>query len=138
MTSALRMSLGPLFSALMLASPAAAGRHPRNVAAQTPDDRAECLRLASRDEVLAGALLSGSLGPPGKGRELGSGRLSGTDSFSENALWDLVGVPPSLPLSWEEAILLVLRPAHAATVSPVQPRVRQQSCVVIAEVDLSL
>src|SRR5712664_4495551 len=77
MTSALRMSLGPLFSALMLASPAAAGRHPRNVAAQTPDDRAECLRLASRDEVLAGAILSGSLGPPGDDREFGSVGLSG-------------------------------------------------------------
>src|SRR5476651_910167 len=74
MTSALHMSLVPLFSALLLASPAAAGRHPRNVAAQKPDDAGECLRLAERDGV-ANAL--GSLGPASEDRELGSVRFSG-------------------------------------------------------------
>jgi len=138
MTSALRMSLGPLFSALMLASPAAAGRHPRTVAVQTPDDRAECLRLASRDEVLAGALLSGSLGPPAKDRKLGSVRLSGARSFSADALWDVVGGPPSLPLSTEEAIALVARLAQTGLFSAVEPRVRTVPGKEMAELDIAL
>ena len=138
MTSALRMSLGPLFSALMLASPAAAGRHPRNVAAQTPDDRAECLRLASRDEVLAGALLSGSLGPPGDDREFGSVGLSGAGSFPNDALWDLVGGPPSLPLSREEAIALVARLAQTGLFSAVEPRIRTLPGKERAELEIAL
>src|SRR5438128_4062017 len=124
MTSALRTYLVPLFSALMFASPAAAGRHPRNVAAQRPNDSGECLRLASRDEVLAGALRSGLFGPGSKDRELGSVRLSGADSFSDDILWDLVGGPPSLPLSWEEAIALVARLAQTGLFSAVEPRIR--------------
>jgi hypothetical protein len=86
MTSALRMSLGPLFSALILASPAAAGRHPQRVVAQRPADAGECLGLASRDEVVAGALRSLLLAPAGRDREIGAVRLSGVGSFAEEAL----------------------------------------------------
>src|SRR6266852_5222725 len=138
MPSALRMPLGLLFSALMLASPAASGRHPRNVAAQTPDDPGECQRLASRDEVLAGALLSGSLGPPAKDRKLGSVRLSGARSFSAAALWDVVGGPPSLPLSREEAIALVARLAQTGLFSAVEPRIRTLPGEEMAELDIAL
>src|SRR2546421_4383237 len=101
MTSGLRMHLVPLFSALMFASPAAMGRHPRNVAAQKPDDSGECLRLASRDEVLADSFRSGLVGPARRDREFDSVRLSGATSFPEDALWDLVGGTPSFPLSRE-------------------------------------
>ncbi len=138
MPSALRMPLGLLFSALMLASPAASGRHPRNVAAQTPDDPGECQRLASRDEVLAGALLSGSLGPPGDDRRLHSVRLSGARSFSAAALWDVVGGPPSLPLSREEAIALVARLAQTGLFSAVEPRIRTLPGEEMAELDIAL
>jgi len=138
MTSTLRTPLAPLFSALMFASPAAAGRHPRIIAAQKPDDPGECLRLASRDEVLAGALLSGSLGPPGENRELGSVRLSGAVSFPDDDLWDLVGGRLSLPLSREEAIALIARLAQTGLFSGVEPRVRTLPGEEIAELDIAL
>ena len=67
MMSALRLILIPLFFALMLSSPAAAARNLRH---ERPDDSGECLRLASRDEVLAGALRSGLLGRTSNDREL--------------------------------------------------------------------
>ena len=138
MTSALRLSLGPLFSALMLASPAAAGRQPRSVAARTPDHRDECLRLASRDEVLAGALLSGSLGSPGPDRKFGAVRLLGARSFSADALWDVVGGPPSGPLSTEEAIALVARLAQTGLFSAVEPRVRTLPGKEMPELEIAL
>jgi hypothetical protein len=138
MTSMLRTPLVPLFSALMFASPAAAGGHPRIVAAQKPDDPGECLRLASRDEVLAGALLSGSLGPPGENREFASVRLSGAGSFPDDDLWDLVGGPPSFPLSKEEAIALVARLAQTGLFSGVEARIRTLPGEETAELDIAL
>src|SRR5258708_25497168 len=81
MTLALRLPLVLVFFALLLASPAAFGRHSRKVAAQKPDDSGECLRLPSRGEVLAGALLSGSLGPAGQGRQPPPGALFWAQTF---------------------------------------------------------
>jgi len=138
MTSALRMSLGPLFSALMLASPAAAGRHPRNVAEHRPDDPGECLRLASRDDVVTGVLRSGLLGPGSQDREIGSVSLSGAASFPDDALWDLVGGMPALALSREEAIALVARFAQTGLFSAVEPRIRTLPGKDMAELDIAL
>ena len=138
MTSTLRVLLGPLFSALVLASPAAASRHPRNVARQGPDDPGDCQRLASRNEVLAGALRSGWLGPASKDRELGSVRLSGAGSFPDDELWDLVGGSPSLPLSREAAIALVARLAQTGLFSAVEPRIRPLPGEEMAELDIAL
>ncbi len=136
MTPALRMPLLLLFFALMLASPAAFGRRSRHVAAQKPDDSGECLRLASRDEVLAGALLSGSLGAEGK--EFGSVRLSGERSFPDDALWDLIGGPPSVPLSREKAISLLARLAQTGLFAAVEPRSRTLPGEEKAELEIAL
>jgi hypothetical protein len=87
----------------LLASPAAASR-------RDPD---ECLRLASRNEVLKGAIRSGSLA---------SVHLSGAGSVSDDAIWNLVGGPPSLPLSKQEAIALVARLAQTGLFSAVEIR----------------
>ncbi len=136
MTHALRMILIPLFSALTLASPAAAGRNARKVAAQRPDDPGECLRLASRGEIVAGALLSGSLGPTRK--EIGFARISGARSFAEDDLWDLVGGPPSFPLSREDAIALIARLAQTGLFSAVAPRLRTPAGEELPELDIAV
>ncbi len=138
MTSALRMTLLPLFSALVLASPAAAGRHPRKLAARTQDDPAECLRIASRDEVLARALRSGPLGPASKERELGSVRFSGVIPVSDDALWEILGGPPLLPISREEAIALLARLAQTGLFSAIEPQVRALPGEQKAELDIAL
>ncbi len=138
MMSALRVPLGPLFSALILASPAAAARHPRHVAAQRSGDAGDCLRLASRDEVLAGALLSGALGSASKDRELRPVRLSGAHSIPDGALWELVGGPPSLPLSKEEAIALVTRLAQTGLFSAVEPRINALPGAETKELEIAL
>ena len=120
MTSTLQLPLLCMFSALMLASPAAATRHPRHVARQEPDDAADCLRLASRDAVLAGALLTGSLGADSQ--EFGALRLSGARSFPDDALWNLIGGPPSIPLTRQKATALLARLAQTGLFSAVEPR----------------
>ncbi len=122
-----------LFFGLMLASPAAAGGHSRKVA-ERPDDTAECLRLASRDEVLAGALRWGSPWD----RAIGPVRFSGTCSFSDDALWELVGGKPSRPLSREEAIALIARLAQTGLFSAVEPRIRTLPGEEMAELDIAL
>ena len=137
MTSALRILI-PLFIALMLTSPAAAARHLRHEAAQKPDDAGECLRLASRDEVLAGALRSGLLGRASGDRELDSVRLSGPASLPDDDLWDLVGGSPSLPLSREEAIALAARLAQTGLFSAVEPRIHSLPGEEMAELDIAL
>src|SRR3954471_24593433 len=77
-----------LLCAVLLASPAAAAKRSHKPAIHDEDEQADCLRLASRDEVLAGTLLSGSLG---NDREFASIRFTGARSFPDDALWDLVG-----------------------------------------------
>src|SRR5262249_43911657 len=132
------MILLPLFSALMLASPAAAGRHPRKLAARTLDDPGECLRIASRDEVLERALRSGPLGPASKERELGSVRFAGAIPVTEDALWEILGGPPPLPISREEAIALLARLAQSGLFSAIEPQVRALPGEERAELVISL
>src|SRR3954453_23770188 len=99
MTSALRMSLAPLFSALLFASPAAARRRPATTP-PAPDSATECLRLASVDEVVRAGSLDLALSPD---LELGVVRLLGTTTLPDEALWNLIGGAPPLPLSRDEA-----------------------------------
>ena len=108
------------------------------MAAQGPGDPGDCLRLASSHEVLTGALRSGSLGPASKDRKLGSVRLSGAGSFPDDALWDLVGGPPSVPLSMEEATALAARFAQSGLFSTVEPRIRTPPGEEMAELDIAL
>src|SRR5438105_14434086 len=136
MTPILHIPLVRLFSAVILASPAAAARHPRHVAQHDADDEsADCLRLATRDAVLAGALLSGLMG--GEGREFASVRLSGARTFPDDALWDLVGGPPSFPLSRQKAIALLSRLAQTGLFSAVEPRSHAQEAGVELEIALT-
>ena len=137
MTSALRLTLLPLFSALLLASPAAARRHSRNVAPAKPvDPSGECPRLASRDDVLADALRTLLIGPERNG--IGSVRFSGARSFSDDSLWDLIQGPPSFPLSREEAVALVARLAQSGLFAAVVPRIRTGPGEEMAELDVAL
>jgi hypothetical protein len=134
MTTALRMSLILPFLALMFASPAAARRHRQSVAAEKPDEAAECLRLASR---------GGILGAPGaellnEDRELGSVHFSGAVSLSDDALWELVGGPPAPPLSRKVAIALVSRLAQTGLFSAIEPRLRTLPGAERPELDLAL
>ena len=136
MTSILHLPLLCMFSALMLASPAAAARHPRHVATQEPDDTADCLRLGSRDAVLAGVLLTGSLGADSQ--EFGAVRLSGARSFPDDALWDLIGGPPSIPLTRQKATALLARLAQTGLFSAVEPRSHTLPGQEEAELEIAL
>jgi len=138
MTSALRIPLWVLFSSLILASPAAARRHSRSAAAPKPEESGECLRLASRDEVLASALRTLLLGPAHKERDIGSLRVTGAVSFPEGGLWDLVGGPPAVPISREEAISLIARFAQTGLFSAVEPRIRPLPGDEMAELEIAL
>lgn len=137
MSSALQMPFISMFAAAMLASPAAA-RHLRMVAVQRTDDPGECSRLALRDEMLAGVLLSGSLGVVGADRNIGSVRLSGARSFPADALWDVVGGRPPLPLSREEAIALAARLAQTGLFSAVEPKTRAMPGRETSELEIAL
>ncbi|HTO98139.1 MAG TPA: hypothetical protein VMK66_13910 [Myxococcales bacterium] len=139
MTAALRSPLGALFSAFLLASPGAWGKHSRRSPPPSkPDDSGECLRLASPDEVLAETLRSLLLGPEGKGREIGSVVLSGTRTLSDDALWELVGGPPKFPLTREEAIALLARFAQSGLFSLVEPRIRPVPAEETASLEIAL
>ena len=116
MTPALRTLFAPLFSALLLASPAAAG--PRRAARMAPDGRS-CLDL-----VPPGVLRAESLSSTPADREFGSVRLSGAGAVAADALWDLVGGLPSFPLSKAEAGALVSRLARSGLFAAVEPRIR--------------
>ncbi|MCA1826436.1 MAG: hypothetical protein ABR567_12675 [Myxococcales bacterium] len=123
MTHALRLILIPLFLALMLTSPAAGAR------SLPTDDPEECLRAASRDDVLAGSVASD--------RPISSVRVSGA-SMADDALWDLAGGAPSLPISPDEAVALVARLAQTGLFSAVEPKVRALPDGEVAELDVAL
>src|SRR5438552_10119849 len=108
-----RLILILLFLGLLLASPAAAGRNSRKVA-ERADRSSDCLRLASRDDVVRSG--------PVPDRRLGAVHLSGA-SLPDDALWELVGGRPSLPFSREGATALVARFAQTGLFSAVEPKV---------------
>src|SRR3954469_22969220 len=125
-----------LLFAVLMASPAAAARRTHKSAVHdSPDEAADCLRLASKDEVLAGTLLSGSLG---NDREFASVRFTGARSFTDDALWDLVGGQPGFPLSRDKATALVARLAQSGLFSSVEPRsvAREEAEIPALEIDL--
>jgi hypothetical protein len=116
MTFTLRILI-PIFVALLLTSPAAGAHKPRKMAERRSEDPEECLRLASRDGVLVG---TGGL--ESVDRAIGSVRVWG-HSMADDALWDLIGGPPDLPLSPEQAIALVSRLAQTGLFATVEPKV---------------
>ena len=110
MSSTLRILI-PIFLALALASPAAGAHEKRR-----SDDPEECIRRATRDDVLIG---SGGL--ESAGRAIASVRIWG-HSIADDALWDLIGGPPDLPLSPEQGIALVSRLAQTGLFATVEPK----------------
>ena len=132
MTSALRMGLGPLFFAVVFASPAAAGPHRPAGGAQDGFEGDFCLKLAPPD-----VLRPESLAATGRGREFGSVGLSG-DAPSNDGLWDVVGGRPSLPLSRSGAFALVARFARTGLFSKVEARARTGGDKETPELDIAL
>src|SRR4051794_33289769 len=112
-----------LLSAILLASPAAAAKRAHKSAIHDAEAASDCLRLASRDEVLAGTLLSSSLG---NDREFGAVRFTGARSFPDDALWELVGGQPPYPVSREKVTALVARLAQSGLFASVEPRSRDR------------
>src|SRR5262249_31590955 len=106
----------PLFISFLLTSTAAGARQ-RKLAERRSEDPEECLRLASRDDVLIG---TGGL--TSADRAIGSVRIWG-HTMADDALWDLIGGPPALPLSPEQAIALVSRLAQTGLFATVEPKV---------------
>ncbi|HEX4384810.1 MAG TPA: hypothetical protein VH083_17755, partial [Myxococcales bacterium] len=116
MTSALRIILIPFFLVLFLASPAVAEHHHARRAAEKPDDLVECSRLAGN----AAQALGPSLGA------ISAVRLAGTVTLSEDQLWELVGGPPTPPLSRKEAIALAARFVQSGLFAAVEPQVQDE------------
>lgn len=105
MRSALRILV--LLASLFLVSPAAARRL---------DVGDACRRVLASDDALARALPALDAAP------FQLVRLSAPPPFAESALWDVVGGPPSLPLSRDDAVVLVARLAQTGLFSAIEPR----------------
>ena len=100
---------------LLLASPAAA-RRPSKASEEPARETGECVRIVSRDEALAETLRSD---PFRDLREPVAIRLSGLQSLSEDAVWQLVGRRPEGPVSREEAVALLARLATTGLFSAI-------------------
>jgi hypothetical protein len=114
----------PLFLAILLSSRAAGASR------SLVDDPDQCLRAAQREDVLTGSIER-------DGRPIASVRLTGA-SIADDALWDLAGGPPSLPLSADEAIALVSRLAQTGLFARVEPLVKALPDGEVAELTVAL